>query len=258
MSENIFSKYTERYDAVSFNNYHITPDKKKSYNDQDIIFDNTNIYSTKTYESGYNIVGDVGYMCPNCFNIEHISTSVKNNADLIFKDKTDDEIDEIESMNIFLNTSYSVNLKCPICKYQMNHIQLDNNIADAIGILNIKGYYTDYCCEGHGSKGPYISFGKMLTVYPMKTISKIESYLENTLPISWYVSRTKDRGTYTYVPVKYSKMKTETCSMVREVIPPKYGPSFIIRGDAFNKEECLKDITKLARSLIDLKKEGLY
>jgi hypothetical protein len=68
--------------------------------------------------------------------------------------------------------------KCPECEGRdLDLIVLDPNIADIISALNKKGYFTEYCCEGHGTCDPYIYF-KNLDLYDLFSLN---------LPLSWYI-----------------------------------------------------------------------
>ena len=64
-----------------------------------------------------------------------------------------------------------LNYVCPNCWFTLDRctcdvfppqhlIHIDNGIQEHIRILNNKGYYTMYCCEGHSAgSNTYISFG---------------------------------------------------------------------------------------------------
>lgn len=245
----IFSKYTERYSAKSFDNITFTDQNKQKTRDEYILYTHNDEYSTKIYNTAYNINGDVGYMCPNCYTVSHIKTQVDNNASIIFDNVSDDDITDIESSNIKLSVHYDVTMKCPVCKYIKPHIRLDNNIADSIGILNIKGYITARSSEGYksidGISGPYIRFN-FKPYYSSKRISMIESYIESTLPLSWYV----DRPSYC---MSYTTMSEDTLLRfpVKRMIPVYAPISLEIKADYYNKEEALRDILKWSRSLPD-------
>lgn len=98
------------------------------------------------------INGYIGFYCYHCF--EPIYKYV--NYNLSHEDK--------ESEKDIINLSYSV--ECDRCKYiSIWDDYLDPNITKAISILNLKGYKTRCCCEGHnhgyGSSDAYILFENM-------------------------------------------------------------------------------------------------
>lgn len=254
--DDIFSKYTERYSAKSFNRIEFTDQKKQKSSDEDILYTSMDEYSTKVYDTSYRINGEVGYMCPNCNTIHHIKTQVVNNATIVFDHVTDDDIKEIESSHIKVSVNYDFTMKCPICKYIKPHIRLDNNIADAIGILNIKGYITSKSSEGYksidGIVDPYIGFDDLNQHYTINSRTKIENLIECTLPISWYVDRPRYITSYTY-----RDPKTILGVKKKNFIPPYVFNYFEIKADFYNKEEALRDILKWARSLPDLKEGNI-
>lgn len=256
MGTEIFKSYTERYSVKSLIKKELTNDHKQKVRDEDIFYTNDDLYSDKIYNTSYNVDGNVGYMCPNCFNVEHIKTKIDNSAKLIFDHVTDDEITDIEAEKIRLSVDYKIDAKCPVCKYYKSHIKLDDNIADTIGILNIKGYKTSSSCEGRktvdGIIDPYIGFNTLFTHYSIKTLPKIESYIENTLPLSWYV----DRPNYI---TSYSMINPDMMLQIphKHFIPPYIIYHFMIKSDYWNKEEALADILKWARSLADITNGGI-
>ena len=253
----IFNKYSESHFVESHNNMKLTPESKSKVNDEDIFFTNNDVYNTKIYDTAYSINSVTGYMCPNCFNIQHIMTNVVNNATVIFNDVTDEDISEIESNNINLSVDYNLKCKCPVCRYNRTHIKLDDNIADTIGILNIKGFYTIASSEGYKSFNgiihPYITFNYLSSEYSFNAVSKIEKYIEDTLPITWYVDRSNHLMSYcmTYLSSSLVNIKE------RKFIPSHIPAYFRIKSDYCSKKEALVDILKWARSLPDLKKEGI-
>ena len=95
-----------------------------------------------------SVSGTIALMCPKCYNITYINGSY--NTDFKYND-----------INLCCNISMSY-----FCKYDNQivfGIELDPNIAEAIAMLNKKGYITKFCCEGHTKNGkptctPYILF----------------------------------------------------------------------------------------------------
>ena len=93
---------------------------------------------------------NIELMCPECFKINTVklrglsddkTTCLKFIRNLIYDENS-------------LFYSYT---KCDCCNITM--FIIDNTISHIIQMLNIKGYLTSFCCEGHGRKSkPYISF----------------------------------------------------------------------------------------------------
>ena len=144
------------------------------------------------------INGYIGFYCYHCF--EPIYKYV--NYNLSHKNK--------ESEKNIINLTYSV--ECDRCKYiSIWDEYLDPNITKAISILNLKGYKTRCCCEGHnngyGSSDAYILFenddlSNMLYDYAMKR----ELYLSHTLS-PWYLEDTK----YINMDCEYIKASSIRC-----------------------------------------------
>lgn len=66
-----------------------------------------------------------------------------------------------------LNYSETISGECPRCKESVIFQEIDFNIARAVDILNEKGYFTVFSCEGHAGNDldgedflsvPYIYF----------------------------------------------------------------------------------------------------
>lgn len=121
--------------------------------------------------------GGTSLMCPECFHVietDIISIKTINNHKSIEDFSAEDKY-------------YGV---CPNCKKYVNFINMDVNMAEIINILNTKGYYTVFCCEGHiesyitnGPKGfssPYIYFYLWSDSKVLKT---------NPLPDEWYITK---------------------------------------------------------------------
>ena len=49
-------------------------------------------------------------------------------------------------------TTYEISDYAPRCN-ENGFCEIDDNIADAIAMLNKKGYYTAFCCSGHMDSG---------------------------------------------------------------------------------------------------------
>lgn len=94
-------------------------------------------------------VGSVALMCPECFHM----TKVGMMSAIGVKD--------YQSIELF-NINTECHGICPNCKEDVKFEYIDINMAQIINILNNKGFYTAYCCEGHINdeefKFPYIYF----------------------------------------------------------------------------------------------------
>lgn len=80
--------------------------------------------------------GKIALMCPECFHM--IEADINYTKSIYLDDKVPD---------LFASNSYYG--ECPECHTSNEFIQIDINMAQIINILNRKGYYTAYCCEGH-------------------------------------------------------------------------------------------------------------
>ena len=155
--------------------------------------------------------GTIAYMCPICYNIIYINGRYDYKITVPF-------IDEFNFDTVF-------NFECPCCKHMVKGIELDPNIAKDIRRLNIKGYKTKFCCEGHVSNkedkynrgnDPYIFFEDGIIIP------------EDILPESWYIDN----------------IYNEDGNKVDH---------FIIRGDIkhYSKKKILNDLTVMINTLPD-------
>ena len=121
--------------------------------------------------------GIMALMCPRCFNIVETAIAYsKSVCDIL------DKIEDFHTVNEYYGT-------CPNCKESVKFEQLDGTIGRIINILNTKGYYTAFCCEGHiepdeydaveGFANPYIYFYFWDYTDVLKT---------NPLPSTWYIN----------------------------------------------------------------------
>jgi hypothetical protein len=183
----------------------------------------------KYIETGY-----VGFMCPNCLNIVNIGIASSN------------IIDNIAFIKDFcVNTSYHG--ECYNCKEYVEFKCIDINMVKTIQILNSKGYYTAFSCEGHIEpdndtlmdtfRVPYIHF------YLWEDSEILKDY---PLPESWFM------------PDIYKSTNTFSIyDSIMEEIPKEI--SVIDDQDKFiswmhknwDKEKRLKDIYNWAVSLPD-------
>ena len=167
---------------------------------------------TKTITMEESRHGFLSLMCPHCFNIVtrqvdyDISSSVEAIQHVDGRSQTPD-------LHLFFSKNYKMT-KCPKCKSKyVDMIELDPNISKAISLLNKKGYFTSYCCEGHGRYDTgYVVFTNKYQVL---------EHL-NTLPITWCLD---------YNDIKQQKSK------------------LIIRTEYCNKAEAMVDLLDWANGL---------
>lgn len=79
--------------------------------------------------------GEHALICEECFNILSYTYRVNILAPLDYYGE-----DHLE---------FSIGITCPHCGKKMYHFDVDANIANLVSILNKRGYYTQYSCEGH-------------------------------------------------------------------------------------------------------------
>ncbi len=172
----------------------------------------------------------VGCMCPICLNITpiHIFNTYKTiGVDNFIK-------------GLQINTEYHGT--CSYCNEDVKFDIIDGNMIEIIRILNEKGYFTLYCCEGHiepNNEGkeeftlPYIYFA----LYKDAEILK-----EHPLPATWELSEDINLNIFTV----YDSINSEAeknCNNKREYID-------YIKSN-WNQVERLNDILKWAKSLPD-------
>ena len=126
---------------------------------------------TKIYHFKYK--GKMVLMCPKCFSTYIIEVDRKIYANY-----------SIEKGNRIFPCSNFIGL-CKKCGLYGEFIEIDGNIGKTIEILNKKGYYTKFCCEGHKKNKKeytdlqsYIYFSNNL-----EYMNVIKEYL----PKSWYI-----------------------------------------------------------------------
>jgi predicted DsbA family dithiol-disulfide isomerase len=117
------------------------------------------------------------------------------------------------------NKDVYMNYICPYCWFTLDNcicelfppyylIHIDKNIQEHIRILNKKGYYTVYCCEGHnGGSNTYITFA--------------DDYLKEIgTPEGFKYDKKRKMITYTYstrlTKEKIEKLKKEKLALLLE------------------------------------------
>ena len=157
-----------------------------------------------------------GLMCPACYDYEIVKFNYTCNLSIEHKSLT--------KKDIYSTVNVMIDRKCPNCKGYFEQIIVDPNIIESISILNKKGFYTEFCCEGHDNEYPpsgYIKFRSRL----------ILEYLDK-LPSSWYHD-IRDNNKYIYL---YNCV--------------------VIRSKGENKQQELQDLLEFAKSLPDIKNKG--
>lgn len=179
------------------------------------LFDNKSIERNRNGSIETERYGIIGLMCPTCFGYDmaeiHDTMSRSNNRTFCNN-----------RLYTFIETTYK--MKCPSCGIR-TFIEIDANIIKTIHILNVKGYTTKFCCEGHYDN-EYVS---RVHLAPEAYISfKETDILEHihTLPLTWYL----DLDSY------YSRDNSCVIRSVDEVA-------------VYNKKEILYDIQNWAKSL---------
>lgn len=128
--------------------------------------------ASKIIKSGKseNWSGRAGLMCPSCMNI--IKTTIS------YRLSISNMMNNVEDIDQFIEYRGT----CPICNEIVKFEIIDINMVDIINILNDKGYYTAFCCEGHvdddGFTNPYVYF------YISNDIKILNKY---PLPKTWYI-----------------------------------------------------------------------
>lgn len=136
------------------------------------------IYRTVDNINGHKIlseVGDTAFMCPECFHIIETNISITktiNNANKI--------------CDFVTNNEYYGD--CPNCKSHVRLEEIDANMAQIINILNTKGYFTAFCCEGHIEQNIYDGKEEFQTPYIYFYLWQDAEILDSyPLPKDWYI-----------------------------------------------------------------------
>ena len=81
------------------------------------------------------------YMCPQCFQVKEFETHLTI------------DIDDNSNMKIYANPDNNITMYCSKCTDNLgdyiNMVEIDKLMVPVITELNRKGWYTDFCCEGH-------------------------------------------------------------------------------------------------------------
>ena len=151
--------------------------------------------------------GTMALMCPKCYHIEKYKLEINGKISISRNDQN--PIDVLPNLcPIYANEN-----DCPDCKSDYRRIEVDPNIANTISILNKKGFYTVYCCEGHDKDPAYIYFRH-------KHVMELYAH---TIPITWFID---------FDDLRHGK--------------------FIIRSESANYVEGMLDIYEWAKTLPDI------
>lgn len=105
--------------------------------------------------------GYTGTFCPNCFHP--------------FMFKMDFNISitntDLDGEHPYVNKS--INVLCPKCEQRFDtSALLDPDITEAIARLNMKGYTTKFCCQGHASNTRMIRYDESGGIFDRPDINK--------------------------------------------------------------------------------------
>ena len=119
-------------------------------------------------------IGKLALMCPNCYGICMLNMDRK----LKYTVKDDCKI----------STFTKIFGDCKHCHKFADYIEIDGNIAKTIKILNRKGYFTKYCCEGHDKVKRKNDKVSLAYIYFKNDLTYLE-FIEKVLPNSWYIDQ---------------------------------------------------------------------
>lgn len=171
-------------------------------------------------------------MCPECFHI--IETSICN-SNAIYDIRGRDIVQDFTVSIDYLGT-------CPNCNEHVDFAAIDANMGQIISILNKKGYYTAFSCEGYieiDDNGiseefstPYIYF------YSWSDTKILET---NPLPDGWYI----DNPNSEVFCIRGAELQTyfEDNSVYDEYVKTM--------KNTWDKEKSIKDIYEWAVNLPD-------
>lgn len=177
--------------------------------------------------------GQIGLMCPKCFNMVIASyrseSKTRVSTDVRVKEWENRETDIIPNIAVFTETPEFIFNEChnPSCDNQnFKAIKIDANIATAISIFNKKGFKTVFSCSSHSKDDhPYILFDG----------SEILDYI-HMLPSTWYHDLHNDR----IFNLLLKRRKWEGFGSYNRVT---------LRSESANYPECLLDILDFASAL---------
>ncbi len=107
-------------------------------------------YNPKTYTLAKDTIKY--FMCDNCFKViaGHYNASII--FDYIREVYGDEPLYDPDNVKVYSNIDSTVNIRCPYCDRNgevSDMFEIDKYMIDPIRYLNSKGYFTQFCCEGH-------------------------------------------------------------------------------------------------------------
>lgn len=130
----------------------------------------------KKYYDRY--IGSLALMCPYCYEI-HM-------ADMDKKIKMKYHKKDNDNYKIF--PSMKFNGICKHCHKPIEFIEIDGNLGKTIKILNRKGYFTKFCCEGHDKVKNKNDKAYRAYIYFDNGTTYLE-FIRDFLPDSWYIDQ---------------------------------------------------------------------
>ena len=121
-------------------------------------------------------IGEIALMCPDCFNMIETNVSYTKIVYEILN-----EVEYFHTTNEYYGT-------CPNCGEDVKFEVIDINMAKIINILNNKGYYTAFCCEGHIEPDDYTAKEEVILPYIYFYLWDDANVLStNPLPDTWFL-----------------------------------------------------------------------
>jgi hypothetical protein len=125
-------------------------------------------------------------MCPKCYSLFDCKIGYKYN----FKVETDNDLIMMDFNDV------SIVGHCKHCKYTVYFILIDEKLSEIISTLNKKGYYTEFCCEGHFNKDENgdIFYDDAYIMFSEEGTMRLEYFMDyNALPEGWYIDKEDKR-----------------------------------------------------------------
>lgn len=194
------------------------------------------MYNFGNYKHSYQ-EGEIVLMCPHCLHMETISVTIDN------------KVGRHNINDFYTETKYHGD--CPNCKEFTEFECMDVNIAETIKILNSKGYYTAFSCEGHIEEDVITCLDTFSDPYIYFYFWKDSEILkEHPLPETWKLDDNDIKAE------RFSIHDNITDSIPEELWNDGNENKFILwLCDNWDKEKRLKDIYDWAVSLPDRDKE---
>ena len=185
--------------------------------------------------------GKIALMCPECF---HITETDVNYTKLI-------SMDNIISESFTTSNSYYG--ACPKCGEYCEFTVIDINMAQIINILNNKGYFTAFCCEGHIDPDDYNGDEEFSCPYVYFYIWEDTNILKDyPLPDTWYIP---DDNQECKVFVIYDIINNDI-NKFKEYATAKELLDMI--KNIWDKEQSVKDLYNWAVNLPENKNKDAY